>query len=293
MMRKLRFAGRTAWWAGILTGFVVVLGAAVPASAHRLERRFSVELRPVVTIRNFHGRIQVKSWQKPEVLVIANHASEKTEVDAMQAGNRVDIITHHLTENISPRELEANYEITVPEETELQVRTDSGFVIVERVAGDMTIDTVAADVNLTEVSGYLVIKTVGGSLVCLRCAGRIDFNSIAGNFDMTDPIAGMVRAQTSSGRIGFNGDFIHGGVYVLKTYSGPIDVRISESDSFELSATSINGKVDSPLKFRPPSHERKPSAGRFSNSLFGTYNEGLARVELISFSGTIRIAKRE
>lgn len=276
----------------LLLATPVLLGLALPAAAHRIEKRFPVEIRPVVTVRNFHGKITVKSWKKPEVLVVAEHASEMTEVDAVQAGNRIDVITHHLRENAGPKVLEANYEITVPEETELQVRTDSGWVIVERVAGDMTIDTVAADVDLKEVSGYLVIKTVGGSLVCTRCAGRIEFNSIGGSASLTQPLANTIRAQTSSGRITFDGDFLRGGVYVLKTYNGPIEVRFSESDSVDLAATSLNGKVDSQVKFKPPAHDRRPTS-RLSNSLFGTYNEGLARVELTSFNGTIKIAKRE
>lgn len=278
------------WAVGMVLPALVAL--TMPAYGHRLEKRFAVELRPVVTVRNFHGKITVKSWAKQEVLVVANHASEKTEVDADQAGNRVDMITHHLANQVTPRDAEADYEITVPEETELQVRTDSGWVVVERVTGDLTIDTVAADVDLKEVSGYLVIKTVGGSLVCLRCAGRIEFNSVGGSLSLTQPVASLVRAQTSSGRIVFDGDFLRGGVYALKTYSGPIEVRFSEGDSFDLTARSMTGKVDSPVRFKPPAHVRQPR-GRLTNSLIGTYNEGWARVELTSFSGTIRIGKRE
>lgn len=270
---------------------LVLLGLAAPAAAHRIEKRFPVELRPVVTVRNFQGRIHVKSWQKPEVLVVAEHASEKSEVDAEQVGNRIDVITHLLSENVAARELEANYEITVPEETELQVKTDSGWVVIERVSGDMTIDTVSAGVDMKEVSGYLVIKTVDGSLVCYRCAGRIDFNSTNGNVTFTQPLSQNVRASTYSGRISFDGDFLRGGIYVLKTFSGPIEVRFSDSDSFQLSATT-RGEVDNQVKLKPPTRARRLTSG-FAKSVFGTFNDGLARVELTSFNGTIRILRRE
>jgi DUF4097 and DUF4098 domain-containing protein YvlB len=271
---------------------LVLLGLAAPASAHRIEKRFPVELRPVVTVRNFNGRINVKSWKKAEVLVIADHVSEKSEVDAEQVGNRIDIVTHLISENVGPKELEANYEITVPEETELQVKTDSGWVVIERVAGDMTIDTVTANVELKEVAGYLVIRTNEGSLVCFRCAGRIDFRSTSGNATFTQPLSANVRASTlSNGRITFDGNFLRGGIYKLQTYNGPIEVRFSESDSFDLSATS-QGQVDSQATLKPPSHNRRANS-RFSNSLFGTFNEGLARVELTSFNGTIRILRRD
>jgi hypothetical protein len=36
-----------------------------------------------------------------------------------------------------------------------------------------------------------------------------------------------------------------------------------------------------------------PAGAARSNSLFGTFGEGLARVELTSFSGTITIRKRD
>jgi DUF4097 and DUF4098 domain-containing protein YvlB len=272
---------------------LLLLGLAAPASAHRIEKRFPVELRPVVTIRNFHGRVNVKSWQKPEVLVVAEHVSEKSEVDADQVGNRIDIVTHLVTENVGAAELEANYEITVPEETELQVKTDSGWVVIERVAGDMTIDTVTANVDLKEVAGYLVIRTNEGSLVCFRCAGRIDFRSTSGSATFTQPLSSNVRASTlSNGRITFDGDFLRGGMYKFQTYNGPIEVRFSEKDSFDLSAAT-QGKVENQATLKPPTHSRRLSSPFAKNSLFGTYNDGQARVELTSFNGTIRILRRE
>jgi DUF4097 and DUF4098 domain-containing protein YvlB len=279
--------------AAVAPAALLLLAAATPASAHRVEKRFSVQARPVVTVRNWLGKITAKSWPKQEVMVVADHVSERTEVDVEQAGNRIDVLTHRLSENVSPEQLEANCEISVPEETELEVRTDAGSVVVEHVAGDMTFDTVAANVDLKEVSGYLVIKTVGGSLTCTRCAGRIEFTSISGNANLAQPISSNVRAQTSSGRVFFDGDFLRGGVYVLRTYSGPIEVRFSDSDSFQLTATSVNGQVASEANLNPPSHNRRPAASRLSNSLVGTFNEGLARVDLTSFSGTIKILKRQ
>ena len=60
---NLANSGKTA--AGTAVAALLLLGLAAPAAAHRMEKRFPVEVRPVVTIRNFHGRINVKSWQKP------------------------------------------------------------------------------------------------------------------------------------------------------------------------------------------------------------------------------------
>lgn len=268
---------------------------AAPAFAHRLEKHFTVNGRPVVTVQNvgYRGRISVKLWKKPEVWVIGDHTSPKVEVDTEQAGNRIEIATHALVPDVKPGELEANYEITVPEESELQVRTDSGIIVVERVYGDMVFDTVAADVQLEEVGGHLLVKTVSGPVTCTRCLGQIEVNSFSGNVQLLQPEMDSVRVQTTSGNILFDGDFLRRGIYVLKNWTGVIEVRFSDTDSFDLTATSLHGAVENQANLRPDPHGRHFSAPKQAKSLFGTFNEGHARVDLSSFSGTIRIRKRD
>ncbi len=277
----------------IALGAALLFLMAAPASAHRVEKHFNVEGRPVVTVNsNARGRVEVKSWKKLEVAVVANHSSD-VEVDTEQAGNRIEVVTHLLKQNAKPSDLQADYQITVPEETELQVRTDSGSVVVERVFGDMTFETVAADVQLQEIAGYLGIKTIGGSVMCVRCAGHMEVNSISGNVQLMQPQMDNVRVQTTSGNVLFDGEFLRRGIYILKTYSGQIEVRFSDTDSFDLSATSLQGSVENQANLKPDPHGKTHASPRFAKGLFGTVNEGHAKVELSSFSGTIKIRKRE
>ena len=289
MTATSRFATPLCWTTLTLAAALL----AVPASAHRIEKRFPVTGRPVITVHNANGRIEVKSWKKPEVVVVGNHASDRVEVDTEQAGTRIEVTTHVLTTNVQPSDLQADYQITVPEESELQVHTDSGLVIVERVYGEMTFDTVAADIQLQEVGGYLVVKTIGGSVLCTRCLGRINVNSISGNVQLLQPQMDNVRVQTTSGNIFFDGDFLRTGTYILKNYDGIIEVRFADTDSFDLNATSMKGTVENEAKLKPDPHGgRHAVRPKFSNSI-GTFNGGHAKVELFSFSGTIKIRKRE
>jgi DUF4097 and DUF4098 domain-containing protein YvlB len=274
----------------LLAPGLLLLGASI-ASAHQLEKHFKVEPRSVITIHNPNGKVIIKAWTKSEVMVLANHASNKVEVDAQQTGNRVDLITHEIADNIAPDDLRADYEITVPEDAELQIHDDSGEVSVSNVLGDMNVETVAAGVALEDAAGYLTVKTVGGSFQCLRCAGQLEVSSISGSFRLLDIRSYHVRAQTSTGNIRFDGEFLPNGIYRLKNYSGVIEVRFSPSDSFDLHATSLKGKVNNEAKLTPPTHPRPVS--RFGNTLFGTFNAGRAKVELSSFDGTINILKRD
>jgi DUF4097 and DUF4098 domain-containing protein YvlB len=196
-------------------------------------------------------------------------------------------------EYASAEDVKTDFEITIPVESELSVRTDSGNVTVESVHGDMTFDTVGANLQLSDVDGYMVIKTIDGSLVCTRCAGKLEANSISGNMQMLQPSLDSIRVQTSSGNILFDGSFLNRGVYIMKNFSGTIEVHFTGTDSFDVNATSLKGSVINQASFKPDTHGNHHPSSKYGQSLFGTMNEGHAKVELSSFSGTIKILKRD
>jgi DUF4097 and DUF4098 domain-containing protein YvlB len=271
-------------------------GLPTQAAGQHLEKHFAVKGRPVVVIHNVaNGRIEVKSWKNAEVDVVANQTSNKIGFDVEQAGDRVDVIATILDTSAQPMELEANLQLTVPEETELQLKTETGLIYVEQVMGDMTLESIAGDVHLREVSGYIIVRTTGGSLVCTQCAGKLDFKSISGGAQVLQPALNNVSLFTTSGNILFDGDFVRTGLYTMKSGKGLVEVRFSGNDSFDLNAQTTLGTVDNQAAayLKPDSHGVRHLASKFTKGLFGTVGQGLAKVELSSYSGTIRILKRD
>lgn len=102
-MIAISFSSKPMWRAASGCAAVLLLGAFSPLYAHHLEKQFTVQSHPLITLHNPSGTVTISSWAKPEVMVVADHGSEKIEVDAEQNGNRVDVVTHLLSENISPR----------------------------------------------------------------------------------------------------------------------------------------------------------------------------------------------
>ncbi len=277
--------------AGAVLVAAFLLSMPSPAEAHHLEKHFSVKPHPVVIVHNPTGMITVNSWNKPEVLVVADNASSLVEVDAVQKENLVELITHLLSESAGPDDLRADYHITVPEDAELQIHNDAGSVAVAKILGDTAVETATAGVALEDIAGYLTVKTIGGSVDCLRCTGRIEISSFSGNLHLLQDRSSHIRAQTSRGNILFDSEFLPNGTYLLKNYSGVIEVRFSPVDSFSLSATSLRGKVNNEASLIPPEHSTHLTP-RFGKGMFGSLNQGRARVELSSFDGTIDIRKR-
>ena len=276
----------------------IALGSssAALAATQRTERHFAVNGRPVVVIQNVaNGRIEVKSAKIQEVTVIATQNSDKISFEMEQAGDRIDVTANTLDAVAQPLEQETSLQLTVPEETELQLKTENGLIYVEQVTGDMTLESVAGDVHLKEVSGYIIVKTTAGSLVCTQCAGKLDFKSVSGGAQFLQPALNKVEASTYFGNILFDGDFIRTGLYSMKSSKGLVEVRFSGNDSFDLKAQTTMGTVDNQAAafFKPDSHAPRRSAWRFAKGVIGTFGAGLAKVELSTYSGTIRILKRD
>ena len=292
---RTRTMGRRAT---LILGAAAVLGSGTTAVAatQRTEKHFAVNGRPMVVIQNVaNGRIEVKSTKTQEVTVIASRNSDKISFDMEQAGDRIDVTANTLDAAAQPFEQETSLQLTVPEETELQLKTENGLIYVEQVTGDMTLESVAGDVHLKEVSGYIIVKTTAGSLVCTQCAGKVDFKSVSGGAQFLQPALNRVEASTYFGNILFDGDFIRTGLYSMKSSKGLVEVRFSGNDSFDLKAQTTMGTVDNQAAayFKPDSHGTIRRHLQSFRSLFGTVGAGLAKVELSTYSGTIRILKRD
>src|SRR5260370_3167826 len=144
----MRFAS---WRSGLKRGVLPVLGAAAflcpgPAAAaagapdQHLEKHFAVNGRPVVVIHNVaNGRIEVKSWKNAEVDVLASQTSDKIGFEMEQVRDRIELTANILDASAQPTQLAASLQLTVPEGTELQLKTETGLLYVEPVMGDVTL----------------------------------------------------------------------------------------------------------------------------------------------------------
>src|SRR5512137_2569525 len=116
---------------GIMTALAagVLVWTTAPAGAAnvRVERHFAVQGRPVVVLQNIgDGRIEVKSSKNAEVVVSGTRASDKISIEMEQVGDRIDVNTNVLDPSAQPAEMQANLQLVVPEETELQLKTQTG-----------------------------------------------------------------------------------------------------------------------------------------------------------------------
>ena len=161
------------------------LWSTAPAQAatagQHIEKQFNVSGRPVVVIHNVaNGRIEVKSWKNKEVDVVGTQTSNKIGFEIEQVGDRIDVTANILDPAAQPLDLEANLQLTVPEETELQLKSETGLIYVEQVTGDMKLESYGGDVHLKEVSGYIIVNAKNVMLLSYsKRSAECSFLSIA------------------------------------------------------------------------------------------------------------------
>jgi DUF4097 and DUF4098 domain-containing protein YvlB len=263
------------------------------AGPGRLEKTLDTTGDPQITLSNLRGQIAVRGWVKNQVHVICVTASPRVEVDVdalPRTGQveRIQLATHVLDPLVTGNDETADCALDVPVGASLEVRNRQGAVLVEKLQGQHAwIESADARISATDVAGHLTARSLGGDIEFTRPTGRADAYSITGSIRLLDPGSKNLRANTNSGKITYQGDFIPAGEYVLSTYSGDIEVICPPSASFELNAKTVKGKLENTFSLTHKRHS--PSPFPSANSLFGTYNTGNATVELTSFSGKIRV----
>lgn len=271
-------------------------GLVLAAGQGRVEKTFRALPNCHIRIANPPGgTIVIRGWDKSEIHAVCLTSSSKVEVDsdptpANGEAERLEFVTHVLNQQATPAERTTNYELDVPKDASLIISSPTGSVSVERVSGDESIESVKGAISVADGAGFVQVRSLNGDITLLRPAGHVEATSIMGNLTITGSQSQRINAQTGSGRITFDGDFLPIGDYTLKTYGGDINVICPSSDSFTLDARSVRGRLDNQFKLTRKSHlTYNPPDGA---STLGDVNRGDASVRINSFSGTIHVRPR-
>ena len=256
----------------------------------RKEYRFDVGPNANISVETQYGAISVKPGTSSQVVVTAILQSDKTEVDNLQHGNRIEIASH-LLPGADQQSGRVDYERLIPPDATLSLRSSTGPLSAENLQGDLTFEGTDAVVNVHNVSnGHVHVRTIRGPITLTDVRnGHVEISSISGAVTLKSVTGPFLRAASGSGKIFYGGDFGSGGDYKLSTHTGDIEAVVPSDTSADFSAHSMLGRVHNELDLMPQ-HTRYPSEeGR---SFFGTKGKASSKVVLHSFSGKIRLKQR-
>jgi hypothetical protein len=265
--------------------------ASASSAETRKEYRFTVGANANVSVDTQYGAISVKPGSGNQVVVTATIKSDKVEVDKLQNGNRIEIASH-LLQGADQQSGQVDYEVLIPPDATLNLRSSTGPLSAEHLQGDLTLEGTDAVVNIRYVNnGHVNVRTMGGPITLSDVRnGHVDIASISGDVHLKSVTGPLVQAKSGSGKIFYDGDFGAGGDYKFTTHTGDIEALAPGDVSADFSAHSVLGQVQNDFPLQPKQHSRfSVEAGR---SFFGTVGKAASEVVLRTFSGKIRLKQR-
>jgi hypothetical protein len=260
---------------------------------NRKEYRFSVGAKAGVSVNNPYGSISVKPSSGGVVVVNALMYSDKVEVDNSQSGNHVDVISH-LFAGADSDSGRVDYEILVPPDASVSLRSMTGPMRAERLHGDMTLEGTAALVDVHDVSdAHIHVKTLNGPVTLTNVLqGHVEVDSLSGAITLNRVSGPRVQVISTSGGISYTGDFGDGGEYLLTSHSGDIEATVPEYTSADVTARSVKGEVRDDIPLQPKQHTS--FIVKEGSAFVGTMGSAAvsSTVVLRSFSGKIHLRKR-
>jgi DUF4097 and DUF4098 domain-containing protein YvlB len=275
--------------ATLIVGLTLVGLVCVQAET-RKEMRFKVGHHATVCITNQYGPISVHPAAGREVVVNAVLASDKVEIDQSQRGSRVDLFSH-LLKDADTTSGKVSYEVTVPADASIVLRSTAGELKAEKMNGDVNFEEATGDVYLSDLNGaHVHIKTLDGPVTLTNIQdGYVEITSMGGDVTMNAVSGPMVEVNSVSGKIVYDGDFGAGGEYVLTSHTGDIEAQAPSYASIDVFARSVTGPVVNDFTLEP---EHTPYALKVGSAFAGTVNKAASKVKLLSFSGKIHLKKR-
>lgn len=204
---------------------------AIPAAAETVSesvgRTLNAQAGEQLDLSNVNGSVKVTTWARPQVRILAekqvktgNSISGKEALGQLhvvvgQAGGVIRVETRYPKSSDgvfswltgSNVDYQVRYEITVPRNFDLKLRTVNGSVAVDGVSGNHGIRTTNGSITAKGTAGALELSTTNGSinaeLLSIRPGVEMSFRTTNGRINLSVPstFAATLSASTTNGSI--------------------------------------------------------------------------------------------
>lgn len=266
-------------------------------SGQQTDTTFAVEPGGRLRVDNHQGAVRVRSWDRNAVRVVANHRS----------GVRIRIRRANGVLRIEGEAFRGpahgiDYDISVPRSFGVAIDGVNCEALVEGINGDVAVDNVQGDisvrggtgnVNLESVEGEIIVngrrgqintETVNKGIRISDVVGDINAESVNGSIQLTGIDASNVTVESVNGNLQFQGVFKNTGQYRLSSHNGSIRVGVPAGTNANVSVATHSGNVETDFEV-----QLRDAASR--SRLNFVLGRGGARIDLESFSGTIRLVR--
>lgn len=287
------------------------------AAERDIVRTFPIHGPCAVKIDTYRGGILVEEGDSQEVRIAVHleiGGDTEAEAEDMLHGlqlawssddRNISVVARHPAETRArfvwndKRQIEPTYRVTVPHNSDLDLRTINGAVRIGAVVGHIHAQVENGDLFLRQVGGVVETSTQNGELVVSHCVGSLKaqvlqgtlrVGTVTGACEITNKSGDVdVMALKAGGRIYAEAGFANVGL--AHDFTGDLDVRTSGGGiGLNVEATTA-ATIDASVSWFAHIQSRLPlvlESGRpTSRHLIGRLNAGGARVHLHASGGDI------
>jgi DUF4097 and DUF4098 domain-containing protein YvlB len=201
------------------------------------------------------GAIEIRSWDRPEVLVViekrafSKEAAAAMTVSSSQDGNHVTI------DASTPRGDglsglfwgglgSAKLIVSVPAASDVQATTGDGSVELDGVNGTISLRSGDGSINARNAGGTLAARSGDGSITLNGIKGAVDANTGDGSIAVTGVLTGL-RARSGDGSVAVHaqGGSTTAADWDLSSGDGSITIDVPDDFGAELEARTGDGRV--------------------------------------------------
>jgi DUF4097 and DUF4098 domain-containing protein YvlB len=263
-----------------------------------------------VTVSIVSGFIEVAGWDKNSVHVSGTVGEDAEEFIFERDGDDVLIKVKVPDRSWGRKNVDANFTISVPRRSSLDIGTVSSDIDVEgvegeqelqSVSGDVTTEAFASDIQAETVSGDVKIdakgnkvegewdlSTVSGDLTAIGLSGDIEAEVVSGDIDVAGGAFERAQMETVSGDINFSGTLRDSGKLGIESVNGDVDIEFLGPLSARFDVETFNGRIRNCFGPKP---ER---TSKYAPGLELDFNEGggKGRVSVSTLNGNVDICKK-
>ena len=259
-----------------LTGCVVDVDS--QGQIVRDEKRFAVSGVPDLRLSTFDGSIEIRSWERPDVLVEiekrgpTREAVDALEIESTQDANRIALeVKQPRRENFTGfgfnQSVNARLIVSVPQRCDVVARTGDGSIRVDRLAGRIELRTGDGSIRASEVSGELKMNTGDGAINVEGAEGQLDLETGDGGVAVTGKLTAL-RMHTGDGSIAYHaapGSSMEDD-WTISTGDGTVSLYLPSDFNAEIDAHTGDGSVSNELKLTSGSAaDRRSVRGRLGS----------------------------
>jgi hypothetical protein len=249
-----------------------------------------------LSVNNFAGEVQVRTWDRDAVRVQAFHGRRSSV--SIKPGSGVLVVTS------SGMSAAIDYDISVPAWMPIKIEGTYLYVAVEGTQADVTAETVRGDISIKGGSSMVTAKSVEGEIILDGVRGKVNASSINqgvtvngasgelsvetvnGPITLNNIESSTVDVSSVNGNLKYDGNTAANGRYRFTTHNGNISVGVPENGSAAFIVRIYNGSVRSDLQLQGGAEARR------GQRITYTLGSGSAEFELESFGGTIQLRRR-